>query len=112
METLFSNRRWLVLPTSLTGSVNYDQVLEYSQDSLRLSVDKTKTFVKYDIHEVTASYTNSFIEATTGNTGSYTVEAGVYGRPLIYSSEYTEYSHQEILALMATEEWTNPINEM
>ena len=112
METLFQNRRWLVIPTSLTESVNYDQVLEYSQDSLRLSVDKTKTFVKYEINEVTASYTSSFIQAETNETGSYTVEAGVYGRPSIYSSEYTEYSHQEILALMATEEWTNPINEM
>jgi len=112
METLFQNRRWLVIPTTITCSINYDQVLEYSPQSLRLSVDGSKTFIKYEVNEVTASYTLSSIVAETGVETSHTIEAGIYGRPSIYSSEYPEYNHSEILALLSTEEWTKPLNEM
>ena len=53
---MFENRRWLVIPTSITGSIDFTQVLEKSVDSLRLSTDGSKTFVKYEINEVTSSY--------------------------------------------------------
>ena len=112
MKTPFSNRRWLVIPTTLTGSIDFNQVLEYSTESLRLSVDGTQTFIKYEITEVTSSYTTEYINAATGETENYTVEAGIYGRPTIYSPEYPEYNHEEILALLATDEWTKPINEI
>jgi hypothetical protein len=109
MENLFENRRWLVIPSSITGSIDFSQVVEGSIESLRLSVDKSKTFVKYDILEVTASYTQSYINAETGTTGSYVVEAGVYGRPTIYDPEYPEYNYNEIITLLQTEEWTVPM---
>lgn len=104
----FENRRWLVLPSNLTGSINFNQVLEASIDTLRYSVDKTETFVKYDVTVVTASYTASYIDAETGETGSYVVEAGTYGRPDIYSPEYPEYRYQEMLDLLSTPFWTQP----
>jgi hypothetical protein len=106
---MFENRRWLVIPAELTGSVDFTQVLEASPETLRYSVDKTETFVKYDVNIVTASYTQSFVDATTGNVESYVIEAGTYGRPSIYSEEYTEYAHQEILELLATPKWTTPL---
>jgi hypothetical protein len=109
METQFSNRRWLVIPTTLTGSLDFSQVLQDSTSSLRLSVDGTQTFVKYEITEVTESYTVSGVVAETGVETSHTIEAGIYGRPSIYSAEYPEYNHEEILALLATEAWTRPI---
>jgi len=111
MSEIFPNRRWLVIPITITGSIDFNQVIEYSTASLRLSIDKSKTFVKYDINEITASYTQSYVNAETNQTGSYIVEAGVYGRPSIYSSSYQEYNHQDILALLSTEEWSSPINE-
>lgn len=111
MNEILPNRRWLVIPTTITGSIDFDQVVEYSPESLRLSIDKSKTFIKYDINEVTASYTQSYISAETNQSGSYVVEAGIYGRPSIYSSSYQEYNHQDILALLNTEEWTSPITE-
>ena len=79
----FENRRYLVIPTSITGSIDFSQVLETSADTLRLSVDESKTFVKYDVNS----------------------------RPDIYSAEYQEYTHPEILALLSTEEWTVPFDE-
>lgn len=109
MSEVFPNRRWLVIPTTITGSIDYSQVLEYSSDNLRISVDGTETFVKYDINEITASYTQSFIYAETGQPGSYIVEAGIFGRPSIYSSSYQEYNHEGIIALLNTENWSSPI---
>ena len=105
----FENRRWLVIPTTLTGSVDFTQVLESSADSLRVSLDGTKTFIKYEINIVTEDYTVTAMNAETGEESSYTVTAGVYGRPAIYSEEYPEYNHQEILELLATPEWTQPM---
>jgi hypothetical protein len=105
----FENRRWLVLPSNLTGSINFNQVLEASPSTLRYSVDQTETFVKYDVTVVTASYTASYVDATTNKTESYIVEAGTYGRPDIYSPIYPEYHYQPMLDLLATPEWTSPL---
>ena len=110
MNEILPNRRWLVIPTTITGSIDFNQVLEYSTSSLRYNIDGTKTFIKYEINEITASYTQSYINAETNQTASYIVEAGIYGRPSIYSSSYQEYNHQDILTLLSTEEWSSPIN--
>ena len=104
---MFENRRWLVIPTSLTSSIDFNQVLESSVDTLRLSVDGSQTFVKYQVNEVTASYTETFTDPETGQEVSQTIEAGVYGRPSIYNPQYTEYDHAGILALLATQAWTS-----
>lgn len=104
---MFENRRWLVIPTSITSSIDFNQVLESNTDSLRLSVDGSKTFVKYEINEVTASYEEYYQDAEdldTWHTSS--IEAGIYGRPSIYDSQYTEYNHTEILNLLTGSNWT------
>lgn len=106
----FQNRRWLVIPTNATGSIEFDQVLEASQNSLRVSVDGTQTFVKYEINVVPEDYTVTVPNPETGKESSYTVYAGTYGRPDIYSTEYPEYNHEEILQLLATPEWTQPMS--
>lgn len=79
----FENRRYLVIPTTITSSIDFNEVLETSVETLRLSVDGTQTFVKYDKDQ----------------------------RPSIYSDEYVEYTHSEILELLSTEEWTAPMDE-
>jgi len=112
----FENRRWLVIPTSITSEIDFSQVHESNADSLRLSVDGNSTFVKYEVVVVEIAYdtTHTPIDAETGEEGeevTYTTEAGVYGRPSVYSTDYTEYNHADILALLATEAWTNPIDE-
>jgi hypothetical protein len=104
---MFENRRWLVIPTSITGSINFDEIKENNFESLRLSIDGSKTFIKYDINEVTSSYTEVFVNVETNESGSYTVEAGIYGRPSIYSPEYPEYTHEEILNLLTGSEWVS-----
>lgn len=108
----FENRRWLVIPTSVISDIDFNQVHESNADSLRTSVDGNSTFVKYEVQVVETAYdtTHTSINAETGEEGeevTYTTEAGTYGRPSIYSEDYTEYNHTDILALLGTEAWTS-----
>ena len=107
----FQNRRWLVIPTSIINDIDFNEVHEVNVDSLRKSIDESKTFIKYEVNIVDETYTESFTNAETNEEGTNTINAGTYGRPSIYSEDYTEYTHAGILALLATEEWTNPIEE-
>lgn len=108
----FANRRWLIIPTTLTGSIDFNQVLESSPESLRLSVDGTKTFIKYEINEVLEDQTYTGINPETGEETTHTTVAGVYGRPSIYQEGDTEYTHEQILSILSTEEWTTPMEEL
>ena len=104
----FPNRRWLVIPTSLTSSIDFNQVLEPNTGSLRTSLDGSETFVKYEVNVITASYEEYYQDAEDPNTwltSSYT--AGTYGRPSIYSSSYQEYEHSDILNLLTGSNWTD-----
>ena len=106
----FENRRWLVIPTSIVDDIDFNQVHESSLDSLRKSLDDTQTFIKYDVVVVEETHTETYEDPETQEEITNTILAGIYARPTIYSDEYTEYTHSDILALLATEEWT--LNEI
>lgn len=76
----FENRNYLILSTSEINLINFDEVLETSADTLRLSTDGSKTFVKWE------DAVPSFVESITTKEGPYT--------------------HSEILEILSTEEWT------
>jgi hypothetical protein len=107
----FPNRRWLVIPASEVENVDFNQVHENSPETLRYSVDGTKTFIKYEIVVVEEDIINTFINATTQEEVTTTTFTGTYGRPAIYNGVHPEYNHEEILTLLATEEWTVPMGE-
>tara|TARA_Y100001972_G_scaffold113801_1_gene148872 strand:- start:889 stop:1224 length:336 start_codon:yes stop_codon:yes gene_type:complete len=103
----FPNRRWLVIPTTITGSINFDEVLEYSKDTLRVSLDGKNTFVKYELTIIPENITTSTLDPETGEETFITTPAGTYGRPSFYTSSYSEYDHESILSLLATDAWTD-----
>jgi predicted ATP-dependent endonuclease of OLD family len=103
----FENRRWLVIPTSIIDDIDFNQVHEPNAESLRKSIDESKTFVKYEVNVVEETYTETHLNPETGEEVTNTTEAGTYGRPSIYSEDYTEYNHADILALLATAEWSS-----
>jgi len=85
METQdYEQRQFMIFNISELNLIDFTQVLETSIDTVRRSVDGTKTFVKWD-GEIPAS-----IESLTTKEGPYTYE--------------------EILTLLNGSEWTN--NEM
>lgn len=78
---MFENRNYCVFNVSELGLIDFDQVQETSAETVRKSIDGTLTFVKWD-----------------GKVVPLCVARLATARPV--------YSHEEILALMATPEWT------
>ena len=78
----YDNREFMIFNTSELSQIDFTQVLETSADTVRKSVDGTKTFVKWD-HTMPECIAN-----LTTKEGPYTYE--------------------EILAILATPEWTDP----
>ena len=83
---MFENRHYVIFDITELDQIDFDQVLETSAETVRLSIDGTQTFVKYE-GAMPAS-----------------VES------LLTRSE--PYTHEEILAVLNTEEWTAPFNEV
>tara|TARA_R100001530_G_C4300705_1_gene150387 strand:- start:865 stop:1119 length:255 start_codon:yes stop_codon:yes gene_type:complete len=73
------NRHYVVFNTSEKDSINYDEVLENSADTLRLSLDEEKTFIKYEGDE-------------PDSVNSLTTKEAVR-------------SHSEIRELLGTDDW-------
>ena len=48
MSHTFDHRNFMIFNVSELGSVDFNEVLETSQDTVRKSVDETKTFVKWE----------------------------------------------------------------
>ena len=45
---MYEQRNFMIFSTSETGSIDFSEVLETSAETLRLSVDGSKSFVKWD----------------------------------------------------------------
>ena len=78
----YINRRFVIFNVTELPLIDFNQVYETSIDTVRKSVDETKTFVKYDLPEP------SSVEALT--------------------TKSIEYTYDEILEILATPEWTDP----
>lgn len=70
-------RTYVIIDASEVTNVDFNQVEETSSDTLRYSLDGTKTFVKFE------GDTPAFLEGKT------------------------QYTHSEILDILATEEWSD-----
>ena len=63
----FENRNYMILSTSETGSIDFNEVLETSEYTIRLSNDSTKTFVKWE-----GGTTPTSVNSLTTKEGPYT----------------------------------------
>lgn len=81
MSHIFENREYLILPVSELTKVDFNLVLETSAETVRKSIDETKTFVKWD------GETPAFVATISGAEGPYT--------------------YSEILDLLTGVEWTS-----
>lgn len=75
------SRSYVILEASDVASIEFDQVLETSADTLRYNLAGTQTFVKYE-----------------GNKPRF-----LYGK--------TAYTHSQILEILDSAEWTDPNTE-
>ena len=82
METqIYDNRQFMIFNVSELPQIDFNEVLETSIDTVRKSVDGTKTFVKWD-NEMPLC-----VQSLTTKEGPYTYE--------------------EILNILSTPEWTS-----
>ena len=78
----YDNREFMIFNVSELDQIDFTKVLETSVDTVRKSVDETKTFVKWD---------GAMPECVT----NLTTKEG-------------PYTYEEILVILATPEWTDP----
>jgi len=83
---MYKNRKYLIFPVTELSKVDFNQVGETSTETVRKSVDETYTFVKWEGQDPT------FISELQDTQGPYT--------------------HEEILEILSTEEWSSPITEL
>jgi hypothetical protein len=83
----YENREFMIFNVSELPQIDFTQVLETSADTVRKSVDETKTFVKWD-----GTIIPSSVDSLTTKEGPYT--------------------YNEILTILATPEWTDPSGSM
>ena len=79
---MYDNRKYLIFPVSQLSKIDFGQVLETSADTVRKSMDETKTFVKWEGQDPAC------ISGLTSTEGPYT--------------------HSQILAILAGTDWTDP----
>lgn len=80
---MYSNREFMIFSVSELDLVDFSEVLETSKDTVRKSVDETKTFVKWNGDVIPTS-----VDTLTTKEGPYT--------------------YDEILTILAGPEWTTP----
>jgi hypothetical protein len=68
MSHEFEHREYLILPVSELTKVDFNLVLETSAETVRKSIDETKTFVKWEGVEP------PFVVTISGAEGPYTYE--------------------------------------
>jgi len=83
---MYENRKYVILDTSETGSIDFSQVLETSNQTLRLNLSGSRTFVKY--------------------------EGSMPSSISALSSKTSEYTHTEILNVLTGSEWYEPLNDV
>ena len=66
---MYEQRNFMIFSTSETGSIDFNEVLETSAETLRLSVDGSKTFVKWDSETIPTS-----VVSLTTKEGPYTYD--------------------------------------
>jgi hypothetical protein len=77
----YNNRQFMIFNVNELPNINFDEVLETSAETVRKSVDETKTFVKWEGQEIPQS-----VQSLQTKEGPYTYE--------------------EILNILSTEEWS------
>jgi hypothetical protein len=80
---MYEQRNFMIFSTSETGSIDFSEVLETSSETLRLSVDGSKSFVKWDGDIPTS------VSSLTTKEGPYT--------------------HQQILTILTGSEWADDL---
>ena len=79
---MYEQRNFMIFSTSETGSIDFNEVLETSAETLRLSVNGSKSFVKWDSETIPTT-----VDSLTTKEGPYTYDEI---RTILTGSEWVE----------------------
>ena len=79
---MYENRNYLIFNVSELDQINFNEVLETSADTVRCSIDGTKTFVKWN-----------------NERPQFTLNLTTAEGP---------YTHEEMLTILSGPDWTQP----
>ena len=79
----YPDRRFVIFNVTELNKIDFNQVFETDADTVRKSVDETKTFVKFDLPTP-----SSVVSLTTKS---------------------QEYTYDEFLNILSTPEWVEPL---
>ena len=103
-------RKYMIFNISELNVINFTEVMETSVDTVRKSVDQTKTFVKWDERTVPVPPAPTELDAD----GMPVVVAGYVAPELIpvsvnsLTTKVGPYTHAEFIAILSGAEWTDP----
>jgi hypothetical protein len=106
---MYSNRNFLIFPVTELPKVDFSQVCETSIETVRLSVNSTKTFVKWDQAPFDPT-PYEIINAETGETETITPQPP---QPPAFVADIVgaegPYTYEEILVILSGPEWSKPM---
>lgn len=79
----FENRHWVIFDYSEVSKINFEEVCEYSMNTVRKSMDGTQTFVKWDGESIPSSVSG-------------------------LSTYLGPYTHAQIKEILSTSDWYDP----
>lgn len=106
----YASRNYVIFNVSEIDKVDFTQVLETSPDTLRKSVDGTKTFVKWDSPVEVETTSVPADQPEAANDPGQIVEIPSWTPAFVDTLTTKEgpYTHSEIIEILSTPEWTAP----
>ena len=86
------------------GKFEAAKKINVEAQKVKAQADKLFNIIEEDIVK-TLLNPESMVEET------FTTPAGVYGRPSFWDESYPELTHEEIINLLSTEAWSEPLTE-
>ena len=101
------NRRYLIINTNELDRVDFGAVAETSADTVRKSIDQTKTFVKWNHLGTNTEQGEGEDPVEVEILPSFVSGVGLSSERVAISTYQGPYSHSEILEILSGEDWTS-----
>jgi hypothetical protein len=102
------NRRYLIINTDELDRVDFNVVAETSVNTVRKSIDQTKTFIKWNYLGISTEGVGIGTSTIYSEIlPSFVSGVGLSSERVAISTYQGPYSHSEILTILATDVWTS-----
>ncbi len=94
MSHLYDNRHYIIFDCTELSTIDFSQVYETSEATVRKSVDETQALIKYEYFTYT-DQSGSLYETVPSSVEALTTKS-------------SPYSYEEIIPILSTSVWNNP----